>query len=76
MEKSKNKVPSLPEHVAKKYEALIVPTVVMIASGKSKGSYDLTTISMEDADKLAAEGKYLKKKSPDNASKATQEIKG
>jgi hypothetical protein len=47
----------------------------MIASGKSKGSYDLTRISMEDAEKLANDGKYLKKKSPEKSSKA-ENIKG
>jgi hypothetical protein len=75
MEKSIKKVPSLPQDVAKQYEATIIPTVVMIASGKSKGSYDLTRISMEDAEKLANDGKYLKKKSPENSSKA-ENIKG
>jgi hypothetical protein len=75
MEKSIKKAPSLPQDVAEKYEATIIPTVVMIASGKSKGSYDLTRIRMEDAEKLANDGKYLKKKSPEKPSKA-EKIKG
>jgi hypothetical protein len=56
------KGPSLPADVAKVYEAVIVPTTVMIAKGDAKGTYDLTMISMADAKKLCDAGKYLKKK--------------
>jgi hypothetical protein len=59
----------LPENVAKQYDALITPTTVMISKGDAKGTYDLTTISLADAEKLAKAGKYLKKK---ESSKTTE----
>jgi hypothetical protein len=69
MEKRQRK-PSLPVDVAKEFEAMIVPTTVMIAKGDAKGTYDLTKISLADAKKLAKAGKYLKpKQAPDAVKK-------
>lgn len=67
---NQKKSPSLPADVAKKYDCVIVPTVVMISKGEAKGSYDLTKISVADADKLAKAGKFLKpKESPTKTEK-------
>jgi len=62
----------LSEEVAKSYECSIVPTTVTIQNGAAKGTYDLKTISLEDAAKLAKAGKYLTEKTP---AKSTQEKK-
>lgn len=56
--------PQLPAEVAKKYDCTVTPTVVIINNPKSiAGRYDLTKLNMEQADKLAKNGKYLVEKS-------------
>lgn len=67
---AQGKKAALPEDVAKQYDALIVPTTVMISKGDAKGTYDLTTISLADAEKLAKAGKYLKKKETSKTTEA------
>ena len=63
------KTPSLPEEVAKQYDSSIVPTTVTIQKGEAKGTYDLRTISLADAAKLAKAGKYLTERTPAKADK-------
>jgi hypothetical protein len=63
-------LPKLPDQVAKSYDCSIAPTTVTIQRGEAKGTYDLKTISLEDAAKLAKAGKYLTEKTP---AKALQE---
>lgn len=58
----KKKNPSLPEDVVKKYDCSITPTTVTIQKGEAAGTYDLQTISLETAAKLAKAGKYLTEK--------------
>ncbi len=60
---TEKKTPVLPKDVAEKYDCLIVPTVVHIQKPKElAGRYDLTKISLPQAEKLAKAGKYLKAK--------------
>lgn len=57
------KTPQLPKEVAEKYDCTITPTVVIINSPKSiAGRYDLTKISLEQAERLAKHKKYLVEK--------------
>jgi hypothetical protein len=59
----KAKTPTLPKEVAELYECCIVPTTVVVTNPPQiAGRYDLQTISLADAEKLANSGKYLKKK--------------
>ena len=53
------KLPTLPDNIAKEYEALVVPTTVIVQKPKRK-VYDMTRITKEQAKEL--EGKYLAKK--------------
>lgn len=58
---SEKKSPTLPKEVAEKYECSIIPTVVVISKPKEvAGRYDLTQISLANAERLAKAGKYLK----------------
>ena len=63
------KKPILPDAVGKIYECSIVPTTVTIQKGDAKGTYDLRTISLADAAKLAKAGKYLTERTPVKADK-------
>lgn len=57
------KAPSLPKEVAEKYDCVIVPCVVNISKpAEIAGRYDLTQISLANAEKLAKAGKYLSAK--------------
>ena len=60
---SENKTPTLPKEVAEKYDCLIIPTVVNISKpAEIAGRYDLTQITLANAEKLANAGKFLKLK--------------
>lgn len=69
---SKLKLPKLPEEVGKKYDCSIVPTTVTIQKGVAAGTYDLRTIDLATAEKLAKAGKYLTEK---NAAKGLADKK-
>ncbi len=63
------KFPSLPKDVAEKFDCAIVPCVVnIIKPAEIAGRYDLTEITLANAEKLAKAGKYFKAK--DKAAKA------
>lgn len=67
---SEKKTPTLPKEVAEKYESTIVPCVVIISKpAEIAGRYDLTEISLSNAEKLSKAGKYLK------AIEASKEVK-
>lgn len=64
------KAPSLPKDVAEKYDCVIVPCVVTISKpDEIAGRYDLTQITLANADKLAKAGKFLKPKEAAKAEK-------
>lgn len=57
---SEKKAPTLPKEVAEKYDAVIIPCVVTITKpAEIAGRYDLTQITLANAEKLAKAGKYL-----------------
>lgn len=57
---SEKKAPTLPKEVAEKYDCVIVPCVVTIRKpAEIAGRYDLTQITLANAEKLAKAGKYL-----------------
>lgn len=57
---NEKKAPTLPKEVAEKYEAVIIPCVVTIRKpAEIAGRYDLTQITLANAEKLAKAGKYL-----------------
>lgn len=57
---SEKKSPTLPKEVAEKYDCKIVPCVVVISKpAELAGRYDLTQISLANAERLAKAGKYL-----------------
>lgn len=57
---SEKKAPTLPKEVAEKYDSVIIPCVVTISKPlEIAGRYDLTQISLANAEKLAKAGKYL-----------------
>ena len=60
---SEKKAPSLPKEVAEKYDCVVIPCVVTISKPvEIAGRYDLTQISLANAEKLAKAGKFLKPK--------------
>ena len=62
-ETKEKKAPTLPKEVAEKYDCVIVPCVVNVTKpAEIAGRYDLTQITLANADKLAKAGKYLKPK--------------
>lgn len=64
------KAPNLPKEVAEKYDCVIVPCVVTISKPvEIAGRYDLTQISLANAEKLAKAEKYLKPKEAAKADK-------
>lgn len=62
----------LPEHIAKDYDALVVPTTIIIQKPKKK-VIDMTRLTKEQAEELAKEGKYLVRKV--KATAAPSEVK-
>ena len=66
-ETKQKKSPSLPKEVAEKYDCVIIPCVVNITKPANiAGRYDLTQITLANAEKLASANKYLvAKKSAD-----------
>lgn len=57
---SEKKSPTLPKEVAEKYDCKVVPCVVVISKPvEVAGRYDLTQITLANAEKLAKAGKYL-----------------
>lgn len=64
------KAPELPKEVAEKYDCLIMPCVVNISKPMEiAGRYDLTEITLANAEKLAKAGKYFKPKEAAKAEK-------
>ena len=60
---SEKKAPTLPKEVAEKYDCVVIPCVVTISKpAEIAGRYDLTQISLANAEKLAKAGKFLKPK--------------
>ncbi len=67
-ETKEKKAPALPQEVAEKYDCVIIPCVVNISRpAEIAGRYDLTQITLANAEKLAKAGKFLK---PKDAAKA------
>lgn len=53
-------LPTLPDNIAKDYECLIVPTKVILQNPRRV--IDLTRIKPSQAEELANEGRFLKRK--------------
>lgn len=67
---SQKKDPTLPKEVAEKYDCVVVPCVVTISKPvEIAGRYDLTQITLANAEKLAKAGKFLKPKQETKADK-------
>lgn len=60
-------LPTLPDNIAKEYEALVVPTTIIIQKPKRK-VIDMTRLTKEQAEELAEKGKYVVRKSNKPAS--------
>lgn len=59
------KLPTLPDNVAKEYECLVTPGVVILQDPKNKlkkRTINLTKVTMKQAKELAEAGKFLRKK--------------
>lgn len=76
-ETNQKKTPSLPKEVAEKYDCVVIPCVVNISKpAEIAGRYDLTKITMANAEKLAKAGKFLKAKvSSKEPAKESEEAK-